>query len=287
MNSDKKEYGYLMKTIKSYKKNILRKYQEGESQYLSELSPAKIRQACLLKFENGLDKEDLNTFARFFDFNEKATYLENIKKIESVDIDKFRPFKNFLKKKTKDTLNKNAELIAVLVDFKPRPYNNYRKEESNNIDSIKNTSREVKTIDNFFSINLSPVLSNQDRDKLKPQNLNEKNVEDVRKVKAKSRINFRKLVFVMLSFFALVFFIERYIVLKEDLKKATMINNVLSVDNLYKEGPYSYSNSLSRDAQVIPFLETKAYDLENTNSKEVYIRCFQHQGVLYFGIVNR
>lgn len=285
MNSDKKEYGNSMKTIKSYKKKILRKYQESGSEYLSELSPAKIRHACLLKFENGLDKEDLNTFARFFDFSEKATYLESIKKIENVDIDKFRPFKNFLKKKTKDTLNKNAELIAVLVDFKPRPYNNYRKEKAENINSTESSLRKRKTTDNLFYNRLSSALPNRDR--LYVQNGSENNFEDERRIKFKHRINFGKPAFIALSFFALVFFIERYIVLKEDLKKATMINNVLAVDNLYKEGPYNYSNDLSRNAQVIPLVENKMIDSENINSKEVYIHYFQHEGILYFGIVNR
>ena len=276
-----------MKTIKSYKKNILKKYQEGESPYLRVLSPAKIRHACLLKFENGLDNEDLNTFARFFDFSEKATYLENIKKIENVDIDKFRPFKNFLKKKTKDTLNKNAELIAVLVDFKPRPYNNYRKQESNNRDSIESTFGEVEITNDFFSNHLNSVLPNRDREKLDTQNLNKKDVEGVGKVKTESRINFGKLAFITLSFFSLVFFIERYITLKDDLKKATMINSVLRVDDLYKEDSFNYPNGFSRGTQVIPLLETNSNDSENINSKEVYIHYFQHQGVLYFGIVNR
>lgn len=118
-----------MKTIKEYKKAILKKYEEGQIEYLSQLSPAKIRQDCLLKFQNGLNKNDLIQFICFFGLEEGSNYLKNIRKIESFDIDKFRPFKNFLNRVTEDTLDKNVELIAILTNFEPRPFNKYRKQD--------------------------------------------------------------------------------------------------------------------------------------------------------------
>ena len=119
-----------MKTIKEYKKAILEKYEEGEIENLIQLSPAKIRDDCLIKFQNGLNKQDLIQFACFFGLEEGDSFIENVRKIENFDIDRFRPFKNFLNKITEDTLDKNAELIAILIDFEPRPYNNYRKQKN-------------------------------------------------------------------------------------------------------------------------------------------------------------
>lgn len=118
-----------MKTIKEYKRAILKKYEEGEIEYLTQLSPARIRQDCLLKFQNGLKRKDLIQFIRFFGIEDESNYLSSIRKIENIDIDKFRPFKNFLNRTTEDTFDKNVELIAVLTDFEPRPFSNFRNNE--------------------------------------------------------------------------------------------------------------------------------------------------------------
>ncbi len=118
-----------MKTIKEYKRAILKKYEEGEIEYLTQLSPARIRQDCLLKFQNGLKRKDLIQFIRFFGIEDESNYLSSIRKIENIDIDKFRPFKNFLNRTTENTFDKNVELIAVLTDFEPRPFSNFRNNE--------------------------------------------------------------------------------------------------------------------------------------------------------------
>lgn len=280
-----------MRTIKSYKKKILEKYEEGDSDYLIALSPAKIRQACLLKFENGLDKEDLNTFARFFNFNENATYLENIKKIEEIDIDKFRPFKNFLKRITEDTINKNAELLAILVDLKPRPYNNYRKQNPNENYSIKTSN-----YDSFYKKLSDESFNHEGLDidllnALKARKQGEKNLNDSKKVKTAFN-NFKKIlnvgsVILMLGFFA--FFIKTHTVLKDDLRGLTVINCVVWTGDSYKEVPGNYLSDLTTNNQVNHLMETeiRSNNSEILNVTELYIRCFQHQGVLYFDVENR
>lgn len=45
--------------------------------------------------------------------------------IRRFDPDKFKPLNNFLKKGTNTDL-KNIELLAWLIDFRPRPYSNYK-----------------------------------------------------------------------------------------------------------------------------------------------------------------
>ncbi len=45
---------------------------------------------------------------------------------EKVDLDKFKPMGNFLKRKTKSTDRTNLELIAWLIGFESRPFLNYK-----------------------------------------------------------------------------------------------------------------------------------------------------------------
>ncbi len=55
-------------------------------------------------------------------FGEKSSAEEYYKKIKATSADKFKPLDNFLKRNTEDTKDKNIELLAWLLDIKPRPY---------------------------------------------------------------------------------------------------------------------------------------------------------------------
>ncbi|MBO9592511.1 MAG: hypothetical protein J7599_06330 [Niabella sp.] len=74
----------------------------------------------------------------FGEGNDQAAVLKAIKKCE---IDKFRPLRNFLKKETESTDDKNIELLAWLIDFKDRPCD-YTK--SYNVDALEASGVQVE-----------------------------------------------------------------------------------------------------------------------------------------------
>jgi len=110
-------------TSDDYRKAVKAKYEEAKtaefSGYLLKPTPAELKNLCLLLLDKGgnnLDNEILN---RFFEFDNKSTKQ---KQIENFEVDKFRPINNFLKGRTETTRIVNLDLIAVLVDFNPRPF---------------------------------------------------------------------------------------------------------------------------------------------------------------------
>lgn len=110
-------------TSDDYIKAIKAKYEEaktGESSgYLQNPSPAELKNLCLLLWDRGCSNLDQEILVRFFDLNDKSTKQ---KQIENFDVDKFRPISNFLKGRTETTRLINLDVIALLVDFNPRPY---------------------------------------------------------------------------------------------------------------------------------------------------------------------
>lgn len=120
----------LMKknTLDEYKKAVKERYDEVKESDISGLlenpSPANLRELCIIKAEIISNKEDKLIFTRFFDIKDDESI---IKQIEKCDTDKLKPAGNFLKNKTKDTKQIIVELIAILIDFKPRPYLKFSK----------------------------------------------------------------------------------------------------------------------------------------------------------------
>jgi hypothetical protein len=53
-----------------------------------------------------------------------------IKAIEKCDVDRFRPLINYINKRTSDTADMNVELLAWLIDFKPRPFELWKKTDA-------------------------------------------------------------------------------------------------------------------------------------------------------------
>ncbi len=119
-----------MRTVKTYKEEILEKYKRekgGEmSSYLAKPTRSQIREACIWLLDKRDEKNDELILNRFFRFKQGENKLEVIQKF---DADKFRPIVNFLIEETKTTSDKNLELISWLIDFKPRPYFIYLNSE--------------------------------------------------------------------------------------------------------------------------------------------------------------
>lgn len=115
-------------TREEYKKAIKAKYdvvnEDDISGMLAHPTPGNIRDLCALIAGTKTLKDDESLLRRFFDVKENENL---IKQIEKSDIDKLRPVGHFLKGKTKDAKPIIIELIALLIDFSPRPYSKFSK----------------------------------------------------------------------------------------------------------------------------------------------------------------
>jgi hypothetical protein len=113
-------------TIDDYIKEVKAKYEEAKtgkfSGFLLKPSPAELKSLCLLLFDKGVCKQDQEILDRFFELDDK---LEKRKQMEYFNVDKLRPISNFLKGNTETTRTVSLDLIAILVDFNPRPYNKF------------------------------------------------------------------------------------------------------------------------------------------------------------------
>jgi len=94
------------------------------SGFLLNPSPAQLRNLCLLLLENKLSKSDEAIFRVFFQVPEGAVFR---KAIENFDVEKFRAVGNFLRGRSERTNAISLNLISVLVDYQPRPFNKYLK----------------------------------------------------------------------------------------------------------------------------------------------------------------
>lgn len=90
---------------------------------LTHPTAAKLRNECLILFKRGLDRADTRMLKSFLGWSDKEEIYESA--IKRFDPDKFKPLNNFLKKGIK-TDEKNIELLAWLIDFRPRPYSKYQ-----------------------------------------------------------------------------------------------------------------------------------------------------------------
>lgn len=113
-------------TIDDYKKEVKDKYEEAKtgvfSGFLFKPSPAVLKNFCLVLFDKGFNKRDQEIVERFFELNDT---ISKRKQIACFEVDKLRPISNFLKGITEETSVINLDLIAVLVDFNPRPYRKF------------------------------------------------------------------------------------------------------------------------------------------------------------------
>lgn len=160
-------------TVEDYKKLVKAKYEEAKtaefSGFLTMPSPAELKKLCLVLFDKGINKPDREILDMFFEFNDKTSKR---KQIEYFDVDKLRPISNFLKGKTETTRIINLDLIAVFVNFNPRPYKNFmsgNKEEltdgfvinefSNREGVAKEDKKEVEIFEAFKKGSISKKIT--------------------------------------------------------------------------------------------------------------------------------
>ncbi len=114
------------KTSVTYREEILEKYKiekGGEmSSYLLKPTRKQIKEACIWLLNRRKEPYDESILNRFFKFEDGENKLYAIERVKG---DKFKPIVNFLNGDTKSTTPANLELIAWLIDFKPRPLSIY------------------------------------------------------------------------------------------------------------------------------------------------------------------
>ncbi len=117
-------------TFNHYKNAIQEHYEIKKNDDITGVllnpTPAQLRNYCSFVFDNGLTPKDEEVFRNFFETKNG----ESLKKsIDNCNTDKFKTIISFLKDKRDSEISLRVELAAVLIDFKPRPYNKFNKTE--------------------------------------------------------------------------------------------------------------------------------------------------------------
>lgn len=113
---------------KNYREAIKTKYEKEKlgvhSSFLLNPTPARLRELCEMVFKDNKDTNDLYFFNVFFGFEFNQ---DNIGKLRN-HVDRFKPIGSFLKGKTEPADINTVNIAAILVDFNPRPFQKYLKE---------------------------------------------------------------------------------------------------------------------------------------------------------------
>lgn len=129
-------------TLEDYKAAVKLKYESekigSHSSFLLNPSRAKLRKLCGELFKNSANKEDLKSFSAFFQFDFVLNYSNKLKE----QTDKFRPIETFFKGETDLTDIEAVNIAAILVDFNPRPFLKFSKQETLKKENIPITSIE-------------------------------------------------------------------------------------------------------------------------------------------------
>jgi hypothetical protein len=118
------------------------------SGFLLNPSLAQLRNLCLLLLENNLSKSDEEIYRVFFQVAEGAVHR---KAVENFDIEKFRAVGNFLRGKSGRPNAVSLNLISVLVNYQPRPFNKYLKTNVHSNVAVVSKEKELfQGIETFF-----------------------------------------------------------------------------------------------------------------------------------------
>ncbi|WP_418499223.1 hypothetical protein [Flagellimonas sp.] len=158
------------RTSKNYQEEVLKKYRRekgGEmSGYLSTPTCSQIRDACIYLLNSRKEKKDDYILVRFFEFKSGDI---NIRDIENFGLGKFKAIEKFLKGEIKHTSTKNINLISWLIDFQPRPYEEFLK--SNGSTHPYETDEQVPDHTNPPQTSEAPISPPEEEDLKKRRRL--------------------------------------------------------------------------------------------------------------------
>ncbi|MDM1295352.1 hypothetical protein HX021_13775 [Sphingobacterium sp. N143] len=114
-----------MPTFNIFKEGVLSLYEEKKrKQEMDELlaspSPANLRDYCLIRLSEGLPEADILVLQKFFDPLKKEKSLEDA--IYKYKTGWLRALQKFILGKTENPDELLVKLLAVLVDYQPRPF---------------------------------------------------------------------------------------------------------------------------------------------------------------------
>lgn len=125
--------------LEAFKKALKQQYNEEKegmySEYLEQPSRANLRKLCVERLKANTNQEDLLTFKIFFGFEFKEDTLNKLKS----ETDRFRAIENFLVGKTETNDLKSLNLIAILLDYHPRPFQKFAKQHHGEVTVQSNT----------------------------------------------------------------------------------------------------------------------------------------------------
>jgi len=114
-------------TPEKYKQEIKKCYEvektEEYSRFLLSPTQANLRKLCWERFKDNNNKNDLEAFKAFFDFEFGLDRKNQLKG----QTDKLKTIRSFFIGKTESPADITIELAAVLIDFKFRPYQKFDK----------------------------------------------------------------------------------------------------------------------------------------------------------------
>jgi hypothetical protein len=131
---------------------LMKKKDGALSRYLNNPTTANLKRECLSVYDKRYTPEDDNILSLFFNIDEITNDFR--KNILDVSVGSFRALSNHLKGSQAKTHERNTELLAWLIDFKPRPsirfykLNTPDKKQKVDIESRPNTPA-------ILSLNLS------------------------------------------------------------------------------------------------------------------------------------
>lgn len=158
----------------SYKKALKEHYKiekEGEQiNCLVNPTPAGLRDLLLLKMEIPLNDSDKKIIENFLEI----PFIElTPKKIRNLT-DKFKPLVIFLKGKSEDPDLRRLEMIALILDFKQRPYRKFIK-HNNNFSEVEDITANEET--NFYEEKPIVESDNNQVEKTKIEEVSDERIE--------------------------------------------------------------------------------------------------------------
>lgn len=146
----------MNKNFEDYKKEILAQYnlaKEGRNaDLLQNPTPGNLKRLCLQLLDEELNNSDEQAFLNFF-FPKEGQTLQGL--IRKMNADGLRTPSDFLRTGQGLTNHYHANLIAVLVDFNPRPYVKFQK-------TVQEKSEEEILKKDISVAKPSPVIENKE-----------------------------------------------------------------------------------------------------------------------------
>ncbi|WP_313189087.1 hypothetical protein [Sphingobacterium sp.] len=114
-----------MSAFNKFKERVLASYWEKHKNNelhdrLANPTSANLRDYALFLLNEGMNPDDRKTLRDFFILKDELGDLE--KSIAGIDIDKLKPVRYFIDGKTSNPDETIVKLLAVLIDFQPRPF---------------------------------------------------------------------------------------------------------------------------------------------------------------------